>query len=388
MKMKDTVTNEITVKPVQTSRDRRLFLTFPWRIYKNDPLWIPPLLSTREERINPRINSIIQDGVYELYIARKSSRIAGTICVADDRHTNKALGKKACIFGFFECENDIEVADGLLSKAAEWAITQGLDCLFGPFNLDYEDSYGVLVDGREYPPTIFCGHNPPYYQDFFEHLGFTRARGDNLAYVIDLQGGEERWQRLSHLAERVRRQGKITVRHADITQWQDETARIFELINVCLAHLNDFIPYREETLSSLLQPFRKLADPELILFAEREGKTVGWFPGVPNFNEKLRNLNGLRYPWDYLRLIGNLRRTPDWLAIKSVLVLPQFWGSGVPVLLFDEMVRRARDKGFRWVDLSLTSEDNPNTPILARRLGATIYKRYRTYRKELKKRRY
>jgi GNAT superfamily N-acetyltransferase len=75
-----------------------------------------------------------------------------------------------------------------------------------------------------------------------------------------------------------------------------------------------------------------------------------------------------------------MRRQPECLAIKSVLVPPEHWGSGVAVLLIDEMLRRATAKGYKWADLSLTSADNPNTPILAERLGAKLYKRYRVYR--------
>jgi GNAT superfamily N-acetyltransferase len=71
---------------------------------------------------------------------------------------------------------------------------------------------------------------------------------------------------------------------------------------------------------------------------------------------------------------------PRWLAIKSVLILPEYWGSGVALLLFDEMGRRAAAKGYSWADLSLTSEDNPYAPALAWRMGAEVYKRYRVYR--------
>ena len=68
------------------------------------------------------------------------------------------------------------------------------------------------------------------------------------------------------------------------------------------------------------------------------------------------------------------------LTVKSVLVPPQYWGSGAAILLFDEMVRRARARGYRWIDASLTSDDNPRTPALASRLGGVLYKRYRAYR--------
>jgi GNAT superfamily N-acetyltransferase len=129
-----------------------------------------------------------------------------------------------------------------------------------------------------------------------------------------------------------------------------------------------------------MEPFRSIADPDLVLFAEVDGRPVGWFPGLPNLNEALIYADGLRKPWDYLKMWWHMRKPKKSLSIKSVLVLPEYWQTGVAVLMFDEMARRAVEKGYEWADLSLTSEDNPYTPDLADRMGARIYKRYRTYR--------
>jgi len=74
---------------------------------------------------------------------------------------------------------------------------------------------------------------------------------------------------------------------------------------------------------------------------------------------------------------------PKSLAVKSVAVLPEYWDTGVAILLFAEMAKRALEKGYRWADLSLTGEDNPDTWDLAHHAGAKIYKRYRFYKKEL-----
>jgi len=119
------------------------------------------------------------------------------------------------------------------------------------------------------------------------------------------------------------------------------------------------------------------------LFAEVKDEAVGWFPAIPNMNEVFQRVNGLRYPWDYLKLAWYMRQKARSLTIKSVLVLPEYWNMGVGVLLIDEMSRRLQGKGIEWVDLSLTSADNPATPGLANRLGAKIYKRYRVYRRQV-----
>ncbi|MCI0521716.1 MAG: GNAT family N-acetyltransferase [Chloroflexi bacterium] len=113
-----------------------------------------------------------------------------------------------------------------------------------------------------------------------------------------------------------------------------------------LAHLPDYIPWNRDVLQASLQPFRTLVDPDLVLFAEIEGETVGWFPGIPNLNEALIDANGLRYPWDCLHLYQAMRRPIRGLAVKSVLVLPEYWHTGVAVLLFDEMAKRALPKGY------------------------------------------
>ena len=130
----------------------------------------------------------------------------------------------------------------------------------------------------------------------------------------------------------------------------------------------------------MFEPFKRIADPSLILFAEDRGRVIGFFPGLRNLNEAFIRVNGLRYPWNYFQLWWYLRQKTECLTVKSVLVLPEYWGSGVALLLFDEMVKRVRERGYKWVDLSLTSEENPRTPMLAERFGARIYKRYRVFR--------
>lgn len=372
----------IELTQVRTPAERREFLTFPWRIYRNDPLWVPPLLPERAKIIDPARGPFFMRGTAEFFIARRGGVPVGTICAAEERTLNERTGTRECMFGFFDAVDE-EAARALFDHAAHWASARGLTHLAGPINLDPEDSYGVLVEGRDRPPVLLCGHTPPTYQGWFERAGFIPLRGDNLAFEMRLDEESPALKRTGELAERIRARGWITLRTPDMTRWKDEAAVVHELLNKALAHLPDFRPYELETVVAMIEPFKSIADPELILFVEVEGRTVGWFPGIPNMNEVLIHLNGLRHPWDNLRVLRWLRYHPRCLAVKSVLILPEYWGSGAALLLIDEMARRGRAKGYQWVDLSLTSVDNPYTPELAQRMGARIYKRYRTYRKDL-----
>jgi len=372
--------SDIQIHMVRSARQRRIFATFPWQIYRVDPLWVPPLLPERLKTIDPQRGIFFERGIADFFIAFRDGRPVGTICAALDPPANNARHARECVIGFFECINDDEVAQALFNQAATWARQHDLNALYGPFNLDYEDGYGVLLEGRDRPPVLLCGHTPPYYQGFFEGYGFLPARGDNLAYEIAPRMDSPELERLHRLAERIRQRGHIQIRSADMKQWDAEIDRILELLNRALAHLPDHIPWQRGALRASIEPFRRIADPDLILFAEYDGETVGWFPGIPNLNEAFIHANGLRYPWNYASLWWHMRKPPKCLAIKSVLVLPEYWDTGVAVLLFDEMARRAAPKGYQWIDLSLTSADNPYTPTLADRMGARLYKRYRVYR--------
>ena len=374
----------IKILPIRNALDRRTFLTFPWRIYKGDPLWVPPLVSERMKITDPARGKFFEDGYADMFLARRNGQPVGTICCGEDQSATKSRGWGECLIGFFECVDDYAVAEALFDRATAWAREHGLTRITGTFNLDREESRGILVEGRDRPAPVYCGHSPEYYPGFFERYGFTKAGGDGVAYAVDLDNNRSEVQHLLRLAEQIKkRKPGITVRGANRSDINNEIDRIVELQNRGLAHMGDFTPYTRASIEAMILPMLEIVDTDLVLFAEVDGQIAGWFPAVPNMNEVLIHLNGLRYPWDYLRAVRYARYQPKSIAIKSVAVAPEYWDTGVGVLLFAEMARRAAAKGYTWADLSLTGEDNVDTWPIAHRMGAKIYKRYRFYSKEV-----
>ncbi|MBS3751077.1 MAG: GNAT family N-acetyltransferase [Anaerolineales bacterium] len=372
--------SEIEVHPVRSNNEENIFLTFPWKVYQGDPLWVPPLLPERKKVIDPERGVFFDRGEAEFFIAWKNGEPRGTICAAVDPPTNRRRGSQECVFGFFEYLPEYDVFRALVERAAAWARDRGLDTLYGPWNLDYEDSYGVLINGRDRPPALMCGHSPPYYQEYMERCGFVPARAQNVALGIDLSEHIDRIQRAFRVAERLKERKEVQIRNADFDAWEEEIDRIHFLLDHALAHLGDHVGWRRERLASTLEPFRKIADPELILFADLRGKTVGFLPALPNLNEVLIHVNGLRYPWDYLKLgWWMIFHPPKTMTVKSMLVLPEYWNTGVAVMLYAELLKRILDKGYTWLDLSITSLDNPTSVLLAENHGAEIYKRWQVY---------
>lgn len=374
----------LAVRPVNTPRERRLFLTFAWRVFRGDPLWVPPILSEWDKRLDPEHGPWFQHATAELFIAWEGNQPVGTICCAKDDARNQQLGGRDCIFGFNHYVREYEVAAALWDHAATWARRHGLDNLYGPFNLDYEDGYGILLEGYDRPPTLFCGHTPPYYREFVDRYGFVPGREQNIAFEASLEAAtdpEGPAAKLHRVANKVRERGRVSVRGADADDWDGEVSRVVHLLNQTLRVLPDHVAWDRDRLESLARGIEEIIDPELVLFGTIDGREVGFLLGLPNFNEVLIHANGLRYPWDKLRAWCAMRRRPECLCIKSILVLPWYWGRGVAALMLHEMCQRALAKGYRWLDMSITGADNPMTPRLAQRLGARIYKRWQVYSK-------
>ena len=142
--------SSLEIRSVHTASQRRTFLTFPWRIYRDDSLWVPPLLPERAKTIDPQRGAFFKrGGEAEFFIAWRDGQPVGTICAAEDKFANEQRDARECVFGFFEYVEDYAVFEALLNHAVEWARQRDLNALWGPFNLDYEDSYGVLLEGRD-----------------------------------------------------------------------------------------------------------------------------------------------------------------------------------------------------------------------------------------------
>jgi GNAT superfamily N-acetyltransferase len=365
-----------------TRRALRRFVLFQWRVFRGEGFWVPPLIGSQVDRLDPARGKWFRHGHAACYAAYRGRRIVGTICCAVDHARNDTSTVQDAFFGFNHYLPDYAVATALWDHAAAWARQRGLERLVGPFDLDYEDGYGILQEGYDRPPALLCGHTPPYYRGFVERYGFRPAREQNVALDISLDSdgpNATHFQRLDEIARRVRARGRVQVRPANLDDWDRELDRIVGLLNRSLSVLPDFAPWTRPRVESLIDEVTLWIDPELALFAEMDGQPIGLLLALPNLNEVLARLNGLRYPWDKLRALWAARRQPESVCVKSLVVDPPHWGSGVDALLYHALLHAAKERGYRWADLSITGAENPMTVRLATRMGARIYKRWQVY---------
>lgn len=376
------VQGDVVIAPFIDSDDVNAFLSFPGKVYRDDPNWVPPVWSERAALLDRQRNPFFPRGEAEFLLARREGEVVGTIAVGFDRHQNAYRQERAAFFASFESIADDAVARDLFVAASRWAKARGATVLRGPSGLGLGQPAGLLVEGFDRPPVILTGHNREYYPRLVESFGFRKWGADHLAYRLDLTafGGDPSRlpAQLQRVADRVATRSRAQIRSVRMRDWSTEIERARQIYNQSLVVLSDFIPLTEAEFARQGELMRSIVDPDLLLFLEVDGREVGFVVALPDVNQALRFGSGLRTPWDWAKVWWH-RRKIDCVSFKILALLPSHQSAGLGSLLYRELATRVIQKGYTWMDLSLTGEDNPQTNRIATAAGARIYKRYRTY---------
>jgi len=371
----------IEIIKVNSTRQRKQFVKFPWQIYKDDPYWVPPLISSQLSRLNPQKSPFFQQGEAELFIAVSNNRIAGTVVPWMNHRANDFLNEKGAGFGFFEVFNDYDTAAELLETTCKWAKERNAEYIRGPLYFSPQDSPGIVVKGFDSIPPPMVSHTPPYYADFLEKFGFRKHR-DALAYRIELTPFENDLnnlpQKLRRVAQGVEKRYKVTIRNLRLNDWENELKSAIYIFNKALGYQREGVPMADAEFIKLASSLRKIIDPQLIFVAEVENKPIGLYVALPNINEVLLQLNGRLFPFGWIKLLQKSKYI-SMASTKILGVLEEYRNKGVDALFYWKFAEVLLKRGHSWVDFSLIAEENEMANRLVQRLGGSVYKICRTY---------
>lgn len=366
----------ITVEPVRGRRERNAFVELPFVLYRDDPLWVPPL--RRERRKFLRDHPLLDFGAVQPFLARRDGRVVGRIAAVDNPGHNEAHAAKDGFFGLFECVEDVAVAQALFDTAGKWLAARGLDAVLGPASYSTNEECGLLVDGFDHSPMILMPYNPPYYAMLMERCGFLKAKD---LWAWDMPP-DRIPARLAHFADAVRRQGEITVRTVNLGDYAAETARLKTVYNSAWEDNWGFVPMTDREFDHMAGQLKPLLRPGMCLFAEIDGEPVGFALALPDANEALRAARGRMDPLSLCRMWRALRSV-DSARVVALGVVKAHRDRGVDALLYAELVRIGAELGYRRREVGWTLEDNHAVNNTMRMLGGQRSKTYRIYRRAL-----
>ncbi len=373
---------EIEISQVSSHRDRDAFIKFPWRIYRNDPAWVPPLIIERKAFLDRTKHPFYKHGDAALFLAKRSGEIVGRIMASDDPRYNALHETNVGCFGLFECIDSREVAAALFAAAGDWLRARGRSEMMGP--IDYSTNYvcGLLIDGFQYPPTILTSHNPPYYAGLIEGCGFTKAKDWYAWWFSEFPAPAERLRKIA-----VARAGKIGVkiRPIKVRKIEDEGQRIRTVYNQAWQKNWGFVPFTEAESEHMAKEMKPLIHPKGTLIAEIGDEPVGFVIGVPDINVAFRRIDG-RLTWFGLP-IGLIKLLYYRLKIRTgrliaLGVVEKYRRAGIAEMLVLALMDASFKRGFTG-ELSMTLEDNVMVNRFIEAMGASRYKTYRIYSRAL-----
>ncbi len=372
----------LTIHECRTPAERRAFVTFPWRVYRGDPYWVPPLISERMIFFDPQRNPFYQHAEVALFIARRDGEPVGTIAALINHQHNTFHDERVGFFGAFEVLPDREAAHALLSAARDWVRARGMTALRGPATFSTNEECGLLIEGFQDSPRILMPYNPPYYRDFIEGFGFQKAM-DLYAYELTVEVFD--WpEKLVRVVEKLKNRARFRVRRADIRRFREELDRIKKVYNSAWERNWGFVPLTDAEIEHMAAQLIHFVDPDLVFIAEVDEEPIGFSLTLPDMNQALRKAYprpGIPEWWTLLKLLyyWKVRRVVNTIRVFAMGVVEGWRSQGVSALFYYETAKAALPKGYRRAEMSWVLENNlmMNRDIQA--MGGRIYKIYRIY---------
>jgi len=378
----------LVIKPVENIEERKAFLGFPWKVYKNDPYWVPPIFNERVHFTDQNKNPFFEHSEAQLFMALRGEEIVGTIAAFTNSRHNEYQNENIGFFGFFEVLEDYEAAEALFKTAEKWALAKGHTALRGPAQWNTNDECGLLVDGFDDLPRIMMTYNPRYYVDYVEKAGYRPVR-DLWAYQLPAKDFMENiGGRLEKLTTRIMERKNITIRPLNMKIFDEEVKKVKLLYNEAWSQNWGFVPMTDAEFDKLAEGLHDILDPDLVYIAEKDGKTVGFSITLADLNEPLHKA----YPkpstpewWAMAKLGWNwkIRKSVSWVRVLVLGVIPEYRKLGIDALFYYKSAQAALKKGIKMAEMSwiLDNNDKMNRPIIA--MGAEVYKTYRFDEKNL-----
>ena len=369
--------SNVDVIPIVSRREKKDFLRFPWSLYQNDPNWIPPLRSNEAELIAYRRHPFYETNTIQTFIARREGGVCGRIAAIVNQGHIDRYDERRGFFGFFECVDDQNVANALFDAARDWLAERDIRAMRGPANPSLNHTVGLLIDGYDQPPTFMMTYNPPYYERLIEGYGFRKTQ-DLYSYWGHVDMLPKIHDRFAPISEQIVEHLGLTIRPLDRSHFQKDVMTFLDIYNRSLVNTWGFVPMSDAEVRHMAAGLRHLIVPELALAAEVDGRVIGAVFGLPDYNPRIRQIDGRLFPFGFLRL---LRRKQDIKKIRliSTNVLPEYQRYGVGLALMSALVPSAMDWGLEEAEFSWVLESNSLSRGSLEKGGAKRDKTYRVY---------
>ncbi len=369
--------SDLTVRPVETRREKSQFFKLPWRLYRDDPYWIPPLRSDQLTLLNYKPHPFYDDAEIQTFVAFRDGEPCGRVAAIVNNSHNRQHKEERGFFGFFESIDDQDVASALFDSVRGWFAERGITQIRGPANPSLNYECGLLIDGFDSSPTFMMTYNPPYYPDLIEGCGFEKVQ-DMYAFWGHVDMIESLDKKMQFIVEEAKRRFNVQLRSLDKSKFREDVRMFLEIYNRSLAGTWGFAPMSEGEIDHASKSLKHLIVPEMTTVAEVDGKPIGAVFGLLDFNPRIRAIDGRLFPFGFIRLLRN-KKALKRVRLISTNVVPEYQKWGIGLVLLNRLLPDALAYGIQEAEFSWVLESNHLSYATLKRGGAELTKTYRMY---------
>jgi hypothetical protein len=367
----------LTIKPVETSREKKQFLQLPWDIQGGDPNWMPPLRQNQKEMVGYAKNPFYENAEIETFLALKDGKPVGRIGAILNHAHNRFHNEQRGFWGFFECVDDVETAQGLFGAVRDWFAAKGITMIRGPVNPSMNHECGLLIDGFEKPPMFMMTHNPAYYPKLVEAAGNQKVE-DMYAFWGRVEIVPDLDPKLARIVQECTKRFDIKLRRLDRRRFVQDVRTFLDIYNQSLQGSWGFTPLSQHEIEHMSQTLKYLIAPEMTTVAEIDGRPVGAMFGLLDYNPRIKKIDGRLYPFGFMRLLWN-KKAIKRVRMISTNVIPEYQKWGLGLVIAARLVPEFDAWGMEETEFSWVLESNRLSYGTLKRGGAKIIKTYRIY---------
>ena len=371
----------VTLKEAITKSELKQFVKFPFSLYKDSPYWVPPIIKDELETFDKTINPAFKNAEAWFFLAYKEGKLVGRVAAIVNTLEINHQKLKKMRFGWFDFIDDPEVSETLLQKVAEIGNQQRLEYMEGPVGFSNLDKVGVLTEGFEHIGSMVTWYNHSYYQNHYERLGFVKEK----EYMENkFPAGNADPALFTKLNDLIKR--RYGLREINFTSTKDVMPmadKMFDLFNETYSKLSSFVPITEVQKAYFKKKYISFINPEYIKFiVDKEEKLIAFAIVMPSFSKALQKAKGKLFPFGIYHLLKAKKQSKD-VYFYLIGIHPEYQNKGVTAIVFNEYYKTFTEKGIDMCYRTPELEENIAIKQMWKHFEPVVYKRRRTYRKDL-----
>ena len=373
----------LKVKEVKTNKEKRDFLNFPLKMYKDNKNFVPPLYIDEKKIFSKKY--IYYDTCEAIYFnCYDDDKIVGRISAILQKASNEKWNQKRVRFTRFDAINDINVAKALFLEVEKWAKAKQMDEIVGPLGFSDLEREGLLIEGFDELATFEEQYNAPYYQKLIEECGYEKEV-DWLEHKLTVPKDNCQLLRLEKLSDLMMK--RYNLHYANCKSIGIIIKRygkqIFQTIDKTYENIYGTVPFSDGMRKMMIDNFKLIVRPkDVALIVDENDRLVCFGIIIPSIAKAVQKSSGHLTIPTIIRIL-KAKKNPEIIDLGLIGVLPEYEMKGIASSALAKIIKTLEKDNIKYAETNLNLETNYHIINQWKNFDAIQHKRRRCFIKKI-----